>query len=164
MENLTPIEIANKIKELSGLDVFKNSRQRKYIEVRSLFNHLLRNKLNMRWIHIADIHIKNGKTSDHSTVLYSSNNYAYYCQHNPKLIEIENIFTFKSDLCYDKIDRVHYLENKVTNLENKNAELKNKFNHPMYKIIRDVPESLHNELGLKLKLWQKSLEWKKELN
>ena len=61
MHNLTPIEIAVKIKELSGLDVFKNTRQRKYIEVRSLLNHLLRNKLNMRWIHIAQFYIDNGK-------------------------------------------------------------------------------------------------------
>jgi hypothetical protein len=164
MHNLTPIEIAVKIKELSGLDVFKNTRQRKYIEVRSLLNHLLRNKLNMRWIHIAQFYIDNGKNYDHSTALYSSNKYHLNAQHNPKLKEIEEIFTFKSDLCYDKIDRVHYLENKVTNLENKNLELKNKFNHPMYKVIRDVPDSLVDEVGQKLKLWEKSLKWKKELN
>lgn len=164
MHNLTPIEIAVKIKELSGLDVFKNTRQRKYIEVRSLLNHLLRNKLNMRWIHIAQFYIDNGKNYDHSTALYSSDKYHLNAQHNPKLKEIEEIFTFKSDLCYDKIDRVHYLENKVANLENKNLELKNKFNHPMYKVIRNVPDSLIDEVGDKLKLWEKSLEWKKELN
>jgi len=34
----------------------------------------------------------------------------------------------------------------------------------MYKVIRDVPENLQDEVGQKLKLWEKSLEWKKELN
>ena len=34
----------------------------------------------------------------------------------------------------------------------------------MYKVIRNVPDSLIDEVGDKLKLWEKSLEWKKELN
>lgn len=156
MDNLTPIEIADKIKELSGLDVFKNTRQRKYIEVRSLLNYLLKHKLNMRWIHIAQFHKENGKSSDHSTVLYSSNQYPFYSKHNPKLKEIEEIFTFKSDLCYDRIDRIHYLENKVSNLEDK-------LNHPMYKIIKNVPEDYIDDVGQKLQLWEKSLKWKKQL-
>ncbi len=44
MMNLKPIEIANKIKEFSGIDIFKNTRQRNYVEYRALIANILRNR------------------------------------------------------------------------------------------------------------------------
>ena len=36
MQNLTPTEICNKLIKLSGIDLFKNTRKRPYVEVRAL--------------------------------------------------------------------------------------------------------------------------------
>ena len=52
LNNLKPIKLAQKITELSGIDVFKNNRERKVVEVRSLLTYLLRDKLKMRWKNI----------------------------------------------------------------------------------------------------------------
>ena len=155
---------SDKIKELSGINVFRNTRERKVVEHRALLSYILRHNLKMRWTNIALFYENNGKRMTHATVMNSCKQYPEYKRINKKLKEVQDTFTFKDNLNYDQIDRVHYLENKVTNLENKNLELKNKFNHPMYKVIRDVPDSLVDEVGQKLKLWEKSLEWKKELN
>tara|TARA_R100000935_G_scaffold58501_1_gene95890 strand:- start:5905 stop:6399 length:495 start_codon:yes stop_codon:yes gene_type:complete len=163
MENFTPIEIANKIIEISGLDIFKNTRASKYVAHRALLTHLLRNRLSMRWTNIALFFTKNGKPMIHSNAIYLNNQYESFKKPFPHLDEIEKMFTFKSNLNYDEIDRVHYLENKCVKLEEKNVKLNDLLNHPMYKVIHNVPENLKDEIGAKLKLWEKSLEWKKEL-
>ena len=51
--NLKPIEIANKIIELSGINIFENTRKREYVEMRALLCYLLREKLAMRWTNIS---------------------------------------------------------------------------------------------------------------
>jgi len=40
--NLKPIELANKLKEITGINVFENTRRRSVIEVRSLLCYLMR--------------------------------------------------------------------------------------------------------------------------
>ena len=50
---LQPIQIADKIKELSGINIFENTRKRPVVEMRSLLCYLLREKLGMRWTNIA---------------------------------------------------------------------------------------------------------------
>jgi len=163
MENLKPEEIANKIIEISGIDIFKNSRVRKYVAHRSLLTHLLRNKLLMRWEHIALFFTKKGKPMLHSNAIYLNNQYEAYKKQYVNIEELEQMFTFKSNLNYEEIDRVHYLENKCIKLEEKNNQLNDLLNQPMYKVIQDVPKSHIEELGKKLVLWEKALEWKKEL-
>jgi len=162
--NLTPTEIANKIQEISGLDLFKNTRKKEYIEIRSLFNYLLRNKLNMRWAYIAQFFIDNGKRYDHSLAIHSCNSYEQLAKYNPKLKEIEHMFTFKSNLTYDQIDKSYYLENKIKNLNNKIVKLKNELDSPAYNLLKDINEKDIPELQERLVMWKKSLEWKKKLN
>ena len=161
--NLTPTEIANKIKEISGLDIFKNTRKKEYIELRALLGHLLRNKLNMRWRYIAQFYIDNGKKYDHSLAIHSCRTYKELAKHNPKLKEMENMFTFKSNLNYDQIDKCYYLENKVNNLNNKINKLKQKLNSPIYKLLKDLDEVYLDEVEERLDIWKKSLEWKKNI-
>lgn len=161
--NLTPTQIANKIKEISGIDLFKNTRKKEYIELRALLGHLLRNKLNMRWRYIAQFYIDNGKKYDHSLAIHSCRTYKELAKHNPKLKEMENMFTFKSNLNYDQIDKCYYLENKVNNLNNKITKLKGKLNSPAYNLLKDVDDKDVPELQERLLMWKKSLQWKKKL-
>ena len=113
MINLKPLQIANKIIELSGVNVFENSRQRKYIEVRSLLTYMLRNKLNMRWTNIALFYTKNGKPTTHATTIHSCVDYEMHKTHNKKLQEIENMFMFKSEQEIPKIIKGWEWKNKL---------------------------------------------------
>ena len=50
---MKPIEIANKISEISGIDLFNKSRKRNVEDHRGLLCYILRDKLKMRWEKIA---------------------------------------------------------------------------------------------------------------
>ena len=161
MMNLKPIEIANKIKELSGLDIFKNTRQRKYVEHRSLLATILRNKLLMRWTNIAYYFESMGKTMNHATVIHLVKNYETYKMYNKSLQEIEDTFNFKSELNYDEIDKIHYLQGKCDNFERKYLDLRNKVkNDPIMNVLHDIPKDKLNEIIEKVSLWKQSWNWK----
>lgn len=153
MKNLKPIEIANKIIKESGVNIFENNRRKNQIEFRSLLCYLLREKLNMRWTNIAKFFSDQKKTMTHATCIHACKNYNMYKKTNKKLDEIEKMFTFKSKLTIDEIDRVHYLENKCKLLESK-------LESPLFNLIRNIPENRETEaierIGLMLNGW----EWK----
>ena len=153
MKNLKPIEIANKIIKESGVNIFENNRRKNQIEFRSLLCYLLREKLNMRWTNIAKFFSDQKKTMTHATCIPACKNYSMYKKTNKTLDEIEKMFTFKSKLTIDEIDRVHYLENKCKLLESK-------LESPLFNLIRNIPENRETEaierIGLMLNGW----EWK----
>ena len=155
-ENLKPIQIAKKIIKLSGVDIFENNRRKNQIEFRSLLCYLLREKLNMRWTLIAKFFSDNNKTMTHATCMHAVRNYKMYKKTNKKLDEIEKLFTFKSKLSIDEIDRVHYLENKCKLLESK-------YKSPLFELIRNIPEDKETEaierIGLMLSGW----DWKNKM-
>ena len=124
--NLKPIEIADKIKKMSGINIFENTRKRPVVEMRSLLCYLLREKLGMRWTNIALFFRSQGKPLNHATVIHSKRLYKLYKKTNKRLEEIEKEFSFRSDLSVDEIDRVHYLENKCRNLQIQVTKLKGK--------------------------------------
>ena len=74
------------------------------------------------------------------------------------------MFTFKSNLTYDQIDKCYYLENKIKNLNNKISKLKGELDSPAYNLLKDVDDEDVPELEERLGMWKKSLEWKKKLN
>ena len=78
----------------------------------------------MRWTLIAKFFSENNKTMTHATCMHSVRNYKMYKKTNQRLDEIEKLFTFRSKLNIDQIDRVHYLENKCKLLESKLKECK----------------------------------------
>ena len=119
LNNLKPINIADKITSLSAINVFSNTRQRKVVEVRSLLTYLLRDKLKMRWKNIVLFYVQSGKEINMANVMHSYKKYSDYKKNNPKLIEFENEFVFKSDDSYDVVDRISYLEKKCKRLEKK---------------------------------------------
>ena len=150
---IKPIELANKIKELTGLNVFENTRRRNVIEVRSLLCHLLRSKLGMRWTSIAYFFQENGKHITHATVINSVNTYSSHKKYNKNLRKIESIFTFKDDIHIDEINKVQYLEDKCEKLE---AQL----DLPLVKMVKRIPKHREQEALGFVRNIIKSFEWK----
>ena len=132
MNNLKPLEIANKIIELSGINIFEDSRKKNIVEMRSLLIYILREKLGMRWVNIALFLKSNNKPVNHATLIHSVKNFEMYKKDNKLIQEIYNIFSFKSNLGVDEIDRIHYLENKCSTLQKK-------LENPLVKLVIEVP-------------------------
>jgi|TARA_R110000824_G_scaffold329553_1_gene516322 hypothetical protein len=126
INNLKPINIADKISELSGIDVFANNRERKVVEVRALLTYLLRDKLKMRWKNIVLFYDQNGKKINMANVMHSYKKYPYYQQHNSDLINLQSQFIFDNDISHDEINQIDYLEKKCKRLEKKLEEQLNK--------------------------------------
>lgn len=126
INNLKPINIADKISELSGIDVFANNRERKVVEVRALLTYLLRDKLKMRWKNIVLFYDQNGKKINMANVMHSYKKYPYYQQQNSELINLQSQFIFDPDISHDEINQIDYLEKKCRRLEKKLEEQLNK--------------------------------------
>ena len=126
MKNTNPINIANKITELSGIDVFTDSRERKVVEVRSLLTYLLRDKLKMRWKNIVLFYDRNGKKINMANVMHSYKKYDDYKNHNSALNDLQKSFVFEPHSDHDEIDKISYLEKKCKRLEKKIQEQNNK--------------------------------------
>ena len=154
MKNLTPIEIAKKIKILAKVNLFSDSRKEEIIIHRSLLTFILRDKLKMRWIAIALFYNSQGKSMDHANAMNSYKQYAGYKKKHKSLGKLQKLFTFKSDLIYDEINEIHYLKNKIIRLENK-------FNkNPLFNSIKNIPKDKHDEATQRINLMIKSWEWK----
>lgn len=124
--NLKPKDLADKITELSGIDVFANNRGRKVVEVRSLLTYLLRDKLKMRWKNIVLFYDQNNKKINMPNVMHSYKKYPYYQQQNSELINLQSQFFFDPNISHDEIDKISYLEKKCKRLEKKIQEQENK--------------------------------------
>ncbi len=98
MRETTPKVIAKTVIKLTGLDVFKETRDREYVETRALLNTMLRDDIGMGWTRIADFYKDNGKKMNHATVMHSVKSYPFYKQHNKKLQKLEGCFNFLSAL------------------------------------------------------------------
>jgi len=153
MKNLKPIQLANKLKSITKINVFENTRKREIIEIRMLLCYLLREKLGMRWTNIALFFANNNKPMTHATAMHSYKMYPVYKKHNKKLKEYERMFTFKSDLTYDEIDRIHFLENQIKYLQNK-------LDHPLIALLEKIPQYKYDETCERLDSYIKSWEWK----
>ena len=76
-------------------------------------------------------------------------------------LSCEGCFNFKSELKYDEIDKIHYLQSKCDNLEKKYIVLKKSIEkNPTLKVLHDIPNEKLGELIEKIDLWKKSWEWK----
>ena len=126
LNNTNPNTIADKISELSGIDVFANNRERKVVEVRALLTYLLRDKLKMRWKNIVLFYDQNGKKINMANVMHSYKKYPYYQQQNSELINLQSQFIFDPDISHDEINQIDYLEKKCKRLEKKLEEQLNK--------------------------------------
>ena len=126
LNNTNPNTIAEKITELSGIDVFMDNRERKVVEVRSLLTYLLRDKLKMRWKNIVLFYDRNGKKINMANVMHSYKKYDDYKKQNPALDDLQKSFVFDTYTNYDEVDKIDYLEKKCKRLEKKLEEQLNK--------------------------------------
>ena len=69
------LNIANEINKRLDLNIFKNTRVRKYIDARSLYCYILKKDYNLTLHQIKELYNSNGKNYDHATVMHSVNNY-----------------------------------------------------------------------------------------
>lgn len=126
---MNPSEVVSKIKDITKINPFVDSRKRSVVEIRALLCFLLREKLNMRWIAIKELFLKNGRRTDNSTLMNAINSYKKFALSNKELKEIENQFVFNSEPV-DQISKVQILENRLRILSRKlrNCEKENKQN------------------------------------
>lgn len=154
-------KVAEGVAEMTGVDIFSNTRQRNYVELRALVCYILREKLGMRWTNIAYYFESMGKSMNHATVIHLVKMYPTYKIYNKHLEEIEQCFNFKSELKYDEIDKIHYLQGKCDNLEKKYNNLKHKVNNnPLLKVLQNIPDDKIEEIIERINLWTKSWNWK----
>ena len=78
-------KIAKHIIDISGIDVFNNSRKREYIEMRSLLTFMLRHHCNMTFHEIKDFYQSKGKRYDHATAIHSLKSFETHRRYNRKL-------------------------------------------------------------------------------
>ncbi len=84
------LEIASLIYQATGIDVFKNTRKREYVEFRALYNYILHKIMNKSLTWIRDNYIENGKNYDHATVIHSLNMFDVYSKYNEKIMPLFN--------------------------------------------------------------------------
>ena len=152
MKDPTPIQIANKVKEDAGIDIYQNRRDAEYVEYRALLCFILRDKLQMRWTYIASFFESQGKHMDHSNAMHLFKMYPIYKKSNKKLARIENKFYFTPNVPFDEINKIDYLEKKYVRLETEHLELKNSLKNPLVKLVLDVPTHKTQEMRDRIKI------------
>lgn len=120
--------IADQIKELSGLDIYKNTRQREYVEARSLLIFLMYNTLNFRLSEIEQFFVSRGKHYNHATVLYALKNFNSYRQFNKNITLWLNKITNKDTSVIQKTSVI---------IENIKA-LRGEDIHILYNIVEEM--------------------------
>mgnify|MGYP003637204492 CR=1 FL=1 len=173
MINKVADRIATSVIELSGVNIYENTRKRKYVELRALVCFILRNKLNVRWTEISRFFESKGKNMDHATAIHLTKQYPIYKKFNPMLEDYELCFAFESedilkeleddDFIQDKYEanKLNYIQNKYLILDAKYQKLYNESNaNPLIKLINRIPESQYNEMYERMDMLIKSWQWK----
>ena len=105
-------KIAKELNALAGIDIFKNTRRREYIEARSLFCLIAYKYYKLTYAQIASYLRKAGKTSDHSTILHAHKSFDMYQRYAPHLIEWLDILIGSEDT-FDRDRIVRLMSHKI---------------------------------------------------
>jgi hypothetical protein len=100
------------IKDETGLDIFRNTRRREYVEARALFTYMLKTYFGCRLSDIQMIYSQNGYEIHHATLIHAIKNFEpVYIPFNKPLKEMYeksiNLFDTKADF------KIRYIKNKV---------------------------------------------------
>jgi hypothetical protein len=125
-------KIARQIIEVSGIDLFQDSRRREVVEVRAIFIRILKEHQGMTFYGIKDYFCDNNKCIDHTTVIYANSMFDVYIRYNPKLKE-----------WYDFIVNALF-DTKEKNSLNKKNELLNNIEYLSEENIDNVSEYVDN--------------------
>ena len=123
-ENLN--EITDKIIKMSGLDIFKNTRVREYVELRSFACYIFRNNMHITLADIAKFFRSKGKSMDHATVIHAVKKYPIYIKNNNRLQAIASCFKLreKEDINFNDVDVIYHLQKQYKKVTNLNYQLK----------------------------------------
>lgn len=80
--------IALKVQSVTGVDPFKNTRKREYVEARSLLMYIYYNVCRLNYSQITRLFRDQGKDMHHATVIHSLKNFDMYKRFNPKFNEL----------------------------------------------------------------------------
>ncbi len=155
------IRIGNKVKEISNINIFKNTRRRDHVEVRALLCFVLKEKLRMGPSDIARCFVYLGKTMNHATVIHLQKKYPMYKKYNHFLNKIEKSFIFKEGTEEKDGERINFLETQYTELVLKYKELKNSIDdNPKLNLLHDIPDDKLDEVIERISMLKKSWSWK----
>ena len=165
MINIRPEEIVRKITNLSGFDPYENTRKRNQVEVRALACYLMREKLNMRWTNITKVFEDNGKQMHHASAIHLVKNYKFYKLANKDLQKYEDSFNFLQGLDYEEVNRISFLEDKLSALQVKYDTLEENLQHPLVKLVSDITDEKNKwALADQIVIMKKSWTWKNKTN
>jgi len=160
MIKTNPEVIAKAVIKLSGLDIFKNSRQRKYVEMRALLSYMLREDLYMGWSGISQFYQDNGKTMSHASVIHAVKNYPVYRKHNKQLQKLEGCFNFSQEISEENINTTLNLQNNYEKLQYEHVKLQKDLESPLISLMYGIPENKWSEVIERIIMLKKSWEWK----
>ena len=163
----TPEQVSDLLITLTGIDIYKQTRKTEYVEHRALLCHILRNKLDMRWVSISDFIKSKGKSFDHATAIHANKMYPVYKRSNFDYYDkLESNFIVKSQIEYSQISKLEVIQKKYATLEKdyfKAIEKLNKFNggytknEKQYRTLEEEQKTMYDERAA---LVLKSFEWK----
>lgn len=156
-------KIGDSVKEVSGLDIFDNTRRRDYVEMRALVCYVLRKKLRIGLTNIALYFQSEGKTMHHATVIHLVKMYPMYKRYNSRLASIEESFEELNSLEFnqDSYIRNQYLTYKYDELRQKHKDLKDNIKtNPILEVLQDIPEDKIDEVIERINILKKSWDWK----
>ena len=78
------------IKQISGVDIFQETRKQEVVEYRAVANLFLNKILGYSLMDIVRWYQSNGKNSHHATIIFSINNYDIYKKYNKGLEKMFN--------------------------------------------------------------------------
>tara|TARA_R110001632_G_scaffold111824_1_gene222662 strand:+ start:138 stop:587 length:450 start_codon:yes stop_codon:yes gene_type:complete len=118
---ITQKEIADELNLISKLDVFKVTRKRENVEVRSLLNYILHNYKHMSLTKITKFYNNNGWNINHATIIHSMKSFNLHKKYNPNLvIWLEHIVDNINKM--DNFIKREYIKNKIGGLNNKDID------------------------------------------
>tara|TARA_R110000744_G_scaffold323112_2_gene428990 strand:- start:1086 stop:1646 length:561 start_codon:yes stop_codon:yes gene_type:complete len=167
-------KIGNRLLMMSDINFFRNTRQREYVDIRSLMVHILYNKVKMPWVRIAEYFEENGKKMDHATAMYLEKAYEENRDRNPRLIEYENSFKFEKTIYLPTEDttdeeqiykmyldlKKEYETLKTNCVGYAKSAIKDKFVNDFF---IGIPAEKFDEVMKKITQLKKSWEWKEAL-
>lgn len=130
-------KIIDRVKEVSGLDIFRNTRQTEYVEARTLLMGIMRNELFYTVERIAEELTKRGYKYTHSSVVISLQKLDMYLATSPIMRSWSYRLDFEKE--EDVEAKIRFIKNKVPLLQSKDIEQLNNLVRDMYEevIIRE---------------------------
>ncbi len=130
--------LTNKLIKITGLDIFKPTRARDYVEARALLMYVFYKYLGMSKSAIARYFKDRGKSMNHATVIHHLKAWEFTVKYNPALARDLNDLLGQTQYMDMKL-QTQYIQDKAPLLTKKNIE-------DVYLLTRDMYEDVLSEL------------------